>query len=72
MDRFLEKVAKHIAESGIELAEWVIILPSERATHYLQSALFDVYQKPIFSPKITTIHQWIKELTKEPILDKTR
>jgi hypothetical protein len=72
MDRFLEKVAKHIAESGIELAEWVIILPSERATHYLQSALFDVYQKPIFSPKISTIHQWIKELTKEPILDKTR
>ena len=42
MDRFLEKVAKHIAESGIELAEWVIILPSERATHYLQSALFDM------------------------------
>ena len=39
MDRFLEKVAKHIAESGIELGKWVIILPSERATHYLQSAL---------------------------------
>jgi hypothetical protein len=72
MDKFLEKVAKHIAESGVALTDWVIILPSERASHYLQSALFDVYKKPIFSPKISTIHQWIKELTKEPILDKTR
>ena len=54
MDRFLEKVAKHIAESGIELAEWVIILPSERASNYLQSALYEEYQKPIFSPKIFT------------------
>ena len=72
MDKFLEKVAKHIAESGVALTDWVIILPSERASHYLQSALYEVYKKPIFSPKITTIHQWIKELTKTPILDKTR
>lgn len=72
MDKFLDKVAKHIADSGIELIDWVIILPSERASHYLQSALYNVYKKPIFSPKISTIHQWVKELTKEPILDKTR
>lgn len=72
MDKFLEKVANHIAESNVPLIDWVIILPSERATHYLQSALYNVYKKPIFSPKIITIHQWIKDLTKEPILDKTR
>lgn len=72
MEKFLEKVAKHIASSDLALTDWVIILPSERASHYLQSALYTIYKKPIFSPKIITINQWIKELTSEPIIDKTR
>ena len=72
MDKFLDKIAKHIAESGIALTDWIIILPSERASHYLQSALYNIYKSPVYSPKISTIHQWVKELTKEPILDKTR
>jgi hypothetical protein len=72
MDKFLDKIAKHITESGIALTDWIIILPSERASHYLQSALYSIYKRPVYSPKISTIHQWVKELTKEPILDKTR
>jgi hypothetical protein len=57
MDKFLDKIAKHITESGIALTDWIIILPSERASHYLQSALYSIYKRPVYSPKISTIHQ---------------
>ena len=72
MEKFIDKIAEHLKNSNIPLEQWTIILPSERAKHYLQSALFEAYQKPIFSPKIVTIYQWIKSLSKTHILDKTR
>jgi ATP-dependent helicase/nuclease subunit B len=72
MEKFVDKIANYVKESDIKLEDWVIILPSERAKHYLQSALYKAYQKPIFSPEIHTIHQWVRSLTKETILDKTR
>ncbi len=53
------------------MEDWVIVIPSERAKQYLQKALYEVYGRPIFSPEIVTIHQWIKKLIKEVVLDKT-
>ncbi len=72
MEKFVDKVAAYIKESSIPLDNWVIILPSERAKHYIQQAVFNVYKKPIFSPEILTINQWVKHHTPEAILNKTR
>jgi ATP-dependent helicase/nuclease subunit B len=72
MDTFLHKIAKHLQASSTPLKDWVIILPSERAKHYLQKALFDVYQTPMFAPTIITIHRFIKDIIDEAIIDKTR
>lgn len=72
MEKFVDKIAYYIKDSSIPLEDWVVILPSERAKQYVQKSLFEVYQKPIFSPNILTINQWIKGLTKETILNKTR
>ena len=71
METFVNKVAHYIKNSSVHLENWVIIIPSERAKQYLQKALFEAYGRPIFSPEIITIHQWIKKLSKEVLLDKT-
>lgn len=72
MEKFVTKIAQHIAESETPLADWQVILPSQRAKLYLQKALFDVYKKPIFSPKIRTINRWIQDLTPQVIQNKSR
>ncbi|MDD2982079.1 MAG: PD-(D/E)XK nuclease family protein [Crocinitomicaceae bacterium] len=72
MQKFVDQVAEHIKNNSVNLENWVIILPSQRAVHYLQKALFEAYGHPIVSPEITTIYSWIQELTSETILDKIR
>ena len=72
MQKFVDQIATFLKESDIPLTDWVVILPSERAKHYVQKALFEAYGKPILSPQIHTIYRWIQELTPETILDKSR
>lgn len=72
MEKFVDKIAVHLLKSNIPLEKWVIILPSERAKQYIQRAIYQAYKKPVFSPRIFTIHQWIKSVTNEKIINKTR
>lgn len=72
MQKFVDQVAEHIKNNSVNLENWVIILPSQRAVHYLQKALFEAYGHPIVSPDIKTIYSWIQELTSETVLDKIR
>ena len=72
MEKFVDKVAAYIKESSIPLENWVIILPSERAKKYIQQAIFRAYNKPVFSPQILTINQWVNAHTQETIINKTR
>ena len=72
METFLGKIAKFIKESDTQLENWTIILPSQRAVNYLQKEIYTAYERPVFSPKTFTINQWVKELTPQTILDKTR
>lgn len=69
--RFVTKLAEFIHENNFNLRQLVVVLPSERAVRYLADALVKHYQRPIFSPKITTINRWIKENSPK-IIDKTR
>ena len=68
---FTDRLAHFIKEKDFDLRKLVIILPSERASKYLVKSLVSVYEKPIFSPKITTIDRWVKRYSL-PIIDKTR
>ncbi len=56
----------------MDLSHLTIVLPSERAKKYLTSALFEVYQKPLISPKMITMDKWIKSFSPETVIDKTR
>jgi hypothetical protein len=69
--KFTDQLAHYIKEQDFDLRKLVIILPSERATKYLVKSLLSVYEKPIFSPEITTIDRWVKSYS-PPIIDKTR
>lgn len=71
MANFTENIANYIHERDFDLRQLVIILPSERAVKYLAKALVHRYQKPIFSPEITTINRWVKKYV-PPVIDKTR
>lgn len=68
---FTNRLAHFIKENDFDLRKLVIILPSERASKYLVKSLVSVYEKPIFSPEITTIDRWVKRYSL-PIIDKTR
>jgi CRISPR/Cas system-associated exonuclease Cas4 (RecB family) len=68
---FTDRLAHFIKEKDFDLRKLVIILPSERASKYLVKSLVSVYEKPIFSPEITTIDRWVKSYS-PPIIDKTR
>lgn len=71
MANFTEKIADFVFEKDFDLRQLVIILPSERAVKYVAKALVARYQKPIFSPEITTINRWVKKYV-PPVIDKTR
>jgi len=72
MSKFIDKIAQQIVEKELPLEHLVVVLPSERARKYLQSALFKACRKPIFSPKIITMNRWAYELSAVPIIDTTR
>lgn len=69
---FIDQLAQVIYKEDYDIEHLTIILPSQRAKKYLQQALFKVYKKPIFSPQIITMNQWVKSLVPLPIIDKTR
>ena len=72
MKKFIEEIAAYIKENEYNLKALTVVIPSRRAKKYLQKALFETYDKPIFSPEIITIDQWVKNHTKEIVIDKTR
>lgn len=72
MKKFIEEIAQYIKEKEYNLSNLTVVIPSRRAKKYIQKALFETYNKPIFSPEIITIDQWVRQHTNEVIIDKTR
>jgi len=70
--KFTDKLADFIKSNDFDLQKLTIIVPNERATKFISSSLYQVYQKPIFSPNIITIDKWIRALCPKSVLDKTR
>lgn len=58
---FLEQFADVlISRHPANLEEVTIILPSKRAITFLNKAISDKINRPLFSPNIYTIHDWIQ------------
>ncbi len=72
MSYFIDRIAEYIYEEELSLEHLTIILPSQRAKKYLQRALFNSYEKPIFSPEIVTMNRWVQDLSPLPVIDPTR
>lgn len=68
---FLKDLACHIRDNYSNLEDLVIVLPSIRAKRYLKKELVLAYERPIFSPQILTIDEWIKGFYPN-IIDRTR
>ena len=70
--KFVDHIATYIEEHQLPLEKLTIVLPSERAKKYIAASLYDVYQKPIFAPKMITMDQWIKSYSDANVIDQTR
>ena len=71
MITFLEETLAKIKEETSALSELVIILPSKRACGFLLNHLKSSTDKTFFSPKISSIEEFIQEISNLKIIDPT-
>ncbi len=70
--KFVDHIADYIHSNELELEHLTIVLPSERLKKYIAAALFEKFGRPIISPKMITIDQWVKSYSPETVIDQTR
>jgi ATP-dependent helicase/nuclease subunit B len=71
MTSFIHHVAQSILSTGIETAHVTVVMPSQRATKYIQQALYEEVGKPYFSPRFVTINKWVDEIVPDRIVSST-
>ena len=59
-----------LADATIPMERVMVILPNKRAKRFLLNSLTSKIKTPIFSPKIITIEEFIKELSPYQLIDK--
>jgi len=62
MPSFIHQLAKFIDANYENYSQLTVVLPSQRAQKYLQQALFQIHNKPVFSPNFLTIDNFVKQL----------
>jgi RecB family exonuclease len=70
--KFTDQIAYYIKENDLNLSHLTIVLPSERAKKYISASLFKAFQKPLLAPKMVTIDRWVRNLSEQTVIDKTR
>ena len=63
MNSFLDNVAKNIIDENYDFHNIKIILPSNRASLVLRNKLINKIKKPVISPDIISISEFINELS---------
>lgn len=63
MSRFLQQVAQFILDNYDRPDQLTVLLPSHRAGVFLSRELQEQITRPIFSPRIKTIEDWVTEQT---------
>lgn len=64
MKTFLEELALQLYKDDKLSSESLFILPSIRAVNYLKNCFVTVVQKPIFSPTIVSIEEFIQNISR--------
>lgn len=60
MEKFIEQLVNHITDKHADLSAVTLVLPSQRAVRYIQRSLYQVLQKPFFSPTFFTIDEFCR------------
>ena len=68
MDYFLKDCLNQIVASTNDISKETLIIPNKRASVYIRKHLAETYKKPIWSPDILTIDEWIKKQTDKKIV----
>ena len=63
MTTFLEDVLIDLKHKNLDLSELVFVLPSKRAGTFLKHYIARTIDKPVFSPKIYSIEEFVEELS---------
>ena len=72
MQTFIAQVTSEIYQKHPDdLQHVAIIIPNRRAAVYIQKELGELIGQAYFSPKITTINEWVDENTPDQILSQT-
>jgi hypothetical protein len=69
MKPFLRYVAEDLIERGLDLSETAIIFPNKRASLFFDQHLFDVLQRPFWSPNYITINELWSQFSTLKIAD---
>lgn len=69
---FTDQIAQYIQENELDMKHLTIVLPSERAKKYISASLFLQAQQPLLAPEMITIDRWVKTLSPQTVIDKTR
>lgn len=72
MEKFIDKITDLLLNGHTTLQDWVVVVPSQRATRYIQESIYNKVGKPVLSPEIVTIHQFFEHISPRLILDQSR
>ncbi len=71
MDNFLYNIAKvYYEHHASEIQDFTFVFPNRRAGLFFQKYLGEIAEKPLFSPKITTINQVFTDLSRFQTADR--
>ena len=63
MKTFLEEVAKKVLQVNSDNENLIIIVPTIRAINFLKESIKKVIDKPIVSPNILSISEFVTDLS---------
>ncbi|MBO3115332.1 PD-(D/E)XK nuclease family protein [Winogradskyella sp. DF17] len=63
MDSFIKQVLQDLNDKNVSLDTIVFVLPSKRAGVFLKNELSTLLRRPIFSPSIISIEEFVEELS---------
>ncbi|MEZ4938394.1 MAG: PD-(D/E)XK nuclease family protein [Crocinitomicaceae bacterium] len=68
MTTFLENCIHSICSSTEDIAKETMIIPNKRASVYIRKYIANFYKKPVWSPIILTIDEWVKQQTDKKVI----
>jgi hypothetical protein len=68
MELFLRDCIYKIAKNTDDISKETIIIPNKRASVYIRKYIAEFYKKPVWSPTILTIDEWVKKKSEKEIV----